>query len=104
MPVDFKEYVLTGPEIAPNLPQGLGAFFFRVTIPDEKSGALGIITETSEQPSKGKLPLILDIDVFRQGIFPVADDKIWPIFQQLHDLKNRFFFESITDKTKELFK
>lgn len=103
---DFKEYILTGPEIAPELPQGLATFFFRAVIPDERTQALAVITETIEEvdDSKGKLPLILDIDVFRHGSFAVADDKLWPMFKQLHDLKNRVFFGSITAKAKELFK
>lgn len=103
---NFKEYILTGPEIAPGLPQGLSTFFFRVVIPDEQTEGFVTVTETIEQVDglKGILPLILDIDVFRLGSFPVADDKLWPMFQQLHDLKNRVFFRSITDKAKELFK
>lgn len=103
---DFKEYILTGPEIAAGLPQGLSTFFFRAVIPDETIEGFVTITETIEEVdgSRGILPLILDIDVFRLGSFPVADDKLWPMFQQLHDLKNRVFFRSITDKAKELFK
>ena len=30
---DFKDYILTTPEIAPDLPQGLGSFFMRLVIP-----------------------------------------------------------------------
>jgi len=103
---DFKEYVLTGVEIAPTLPQAVTEYFFRVAIPVQDPQAVAILTQTidtSDAP-KGTLPLILDIDIFRQGSFPITPAKLWPLFSPLHDLKNRFFFESITDKTKELFK
>lgn len=103
---DFKEYVLTAPEIAPGLPQGLSSFFFRVVIPDAEAEAFATITEAIEhvEGSKAVLPLILDIDVFRIGALPPAADRLWPTFDKLRELKNRFFFSSITDKAKELFK
>lgn len=102
----FREYVLTGPEIAPELPQDLSSYFFRAVIPRQDAEAFAIITEATEQVEgpKAVLPLILDIDVFRRGAFTVAAEKLWPLFDKLRDLKNEFFFASITDKAKELFK
>src|SRR5947209_4422400 len=62
---DFKEYLLTMPEIAPGLPQGLASFFFRVVIPVDEAEAFATITETiaEGEESKGVVPVILDIDV-----------------------------------------
>ena len=45
---DFKDYILTTPEISPDLPQGLGSFFMRLVIPDPKAQAVAIVTETVE--------------------------------------------------------
>jgi len=103
---DLKEYLLTGPEIAPGLPQGLSGFFFRVVIPIEEAEAFATITETiaDGEVAKGVLPLILDIDVFRLGMFPITANKLWPAFDRLRELKNLFFFKSLTDKAKDLFK
>jgi len=103
---DFKEYLLTVPEIAPGLPQGLASFFFRVVIPVEKAEAFAIITETivEGEESKGVVPVILDIDVFRMGAFPIVADKVWPAFDRLRELKNDLFFKTLTDKAKDLFK
>lgn len=103
---DFKEYLLTLPEIAPGLPQGLSGFFFRVVIPIEKAEAFATITETiveGEEP-KGVVPVILDIDVFRMGAFPIVVEKLWSAFDRLRELKNDIFFKTITDKAKDLFK
>lgn len=102
---DFKDYILTTPEIAPELPQGLDSFFMRLVIPDPKTGAVAIVTEASEPVAEsGKtLPLILDIDVFRVVALGVKDEAIWETFERLRDLKNEVFFKSVTQKTKERF-
>jgi uncharacterized protein (TIGR04255 family) len=104
---DFSEYVLTGPELAPNIPQAMSSFFCRVVLPDQATRSVAIVTTTieeNEEKRTGKLPLIFDIDVFRQGSFPLDAGKLWPSFEQLHELKNRIFFNSFTDKAKELFR
>lgn len=102
---DFKEYILTTPEIAPDLPQGLGSFFMRLVIPDAQAQAVAIVTETVEpiEESSNRLPLIFDIDVFRMAAFDVQGKALWETLDQLHDLKNDIFFKSITPKAKELF-
>lgn len=101
---DFKEYIFTTPEIAPNLPQGLSSFFMRLVIPQEKSKSIVIITETMEPPGESRLPLIFDIDVFREATFDPAGQEIWEVMEQLRELKNEIFFSSTTAKAKELFK
>jgi uncharacterized protein (TIGR04255 family) len=95
---------LTTPEIAPGLPQGLSGFFMRLLIPDERSNCNAIVTETMEPPQQNFLPLILDIDVFREAAFDVNATEIWDTLERLRDFKNQIFFKSITDKAKELFK
>ncbi|NOT95989.1 MAG: TIGR04255 family protein, partial [Nitrospira sp.] len=103
---DFKDYILTTPETAPDLPQGLDNFFMRLVIPDPKGQAVAIVTETVEPIDElsNRLPLIFDIDVFRAGAFNVQDNSMWETFESLHDLKNDIFFKSLTPKAKELFR
>ncbi len=103
---DFKEFILTGPEIAPELPQGLASFFFRAVVPIDEAKAFGVITETTveTEATKTVVPLILDIDVFRAGTFTVTADQLWPSFDRLREVKNRLFFKSLTDKAKDLFR
>lgn len=100
---DFKEYILTIPEVAPGLPQGLSGFLMRLVIPDEHSDSIAIITETIEPPQGDRLPLILDIDVFRERAFAPHEEGIWEAFEHLRTLKNEIFFKSITDRAKGLF-
>jgi uncharacterized protein (TIGR04255 family) len=101
---DFREYILTTPEIAPKVPQGLARFFMRLVIPDEKSRSVAIVTQTMEDIKEQVLPLIFDIDVSREGAFAANGAEMWEVLEQLRDYKNEIFFNSITEKTKELFK
>lgn len=105
LPIDsFKEYILTTPEIAPDLPQGLSQFFMRLIIPDSEINAIAVITQTMEEPKGGYLPYIFDIDVFKEQAYDVAGTEMWNDFEKLRMFKNGIFFKSTTDKAKELFK
>lgn len=102
---DFKEYILTIPDIAPGMPNGLSGFFMQLTIPNHEINATANIIETMEGPQKeGILPFILDIDVFRQIVLDLSSQDVWTIFDQLRGFKNQIFLNSLTEKTKELFK
>jgi uncharacterized protein (TIGR04255 family) len=101
---DFKEYILTTPEVAPNLPQGLAGFFMQLVIPNPNIEANAIITQTMENPTGNKLPLILDIDVFREINYTDNNVEMWNEFEKLRSFKNEIFFNTITKKAEELFK
>ena len=101
---DFKEYVLTTPEIAPGLPQGLTGFLMRLIIPMERFEAMAIITETIEPSRQDVIPLILDIDVFVEKPFRPDSSEIWETLETLRECKNTVFFRSVTDRAKELFR
>ncbi len=102
---DFKDYVLTGPEIAPGLPQGLTGFFLQLRMPATDPRTQMVVTETIEPITETKrLPFILDIDVFREAAYEVDEPAPWNALEELHDLKNDVFFKSITAKARELFR
>lgn len=102
---DFKEYILTVPEIAPKLPQGLANFFMRLEIPNPDIEAIAIITQTMENLTEDqRLPLIFDIDVFQNKTYSDNKTEMWEEFEKLRLFKNDLFFNSITKKTEELFK
>jgi len=102
---DFKDYILTTPEIAPQLPQGLNSFLMRLVIPEPKMQAYAIVTQTMEpiDSTSSKLPLIFDIDVRRDESFEIDSSAMWSAFELLREFKNTIFFNSITDRAKELF-
>lgn len=101
---DFKEYLRTTPEIAPELPQGLSEFLLRLVIPCPEFKSTAIITETLDAPSNDRLPWILDIDVFQDSPPLTCADDIWTVFDQLRELKNRMFFHSLTEKALNLLR
>jgi uncharacterized protein (TIGR04255 family) len=101
---NFKEYILTIPEIAPDIPQGLSNFFMQLSIPNIKINATAVINETMKEITKdNKLPFIFDIDVFQINNYSNNDEKIWDEFEKLRNFKNELFFNSLTEKAKELF-
>ncbi|MCK4728569.1 MAG: TIGR04255 family protein [Desulfobacterales bacterium] len=102
---DFGEYILTNPEVAPDLPQALSGFFMRLVMPNHDIGATAVVTQTMEAPTPDqKLPLILDIDVFRETAYEANNPEMWDEFEKLRIFKNDIFFKSTSEKAKELFK
>lgn len=102
--VDLRRWFYTTPEVARALPQGLQEFFTRLVIPFDDPRATAIVTQTAvPTDSPDAVPIILDIDVYREE--PCAPDAgdLWKRFEQLREVKNRVFFESITTETKGLF-
>ncbi len=101
---DFSEYLISAPNIPEELPQAVMSFLNRVTIYDSTQEITANITHSFESvPQPNSVTIILDIDVFKQGDFPIDNKEIWYIFEKLRDMKNRIFFSSITEKAARLF-
>jgi uncharacterized protein (TIGR04255 family) len=101
---NFKEYILTIPEIGPNIPNELFSLFAKLTIPNEKINAMAIVTEAMENQERNILPFVFDIDVFRNINLAPTDPRIESIMNELREFKNQIFLNSITSKAKEFFK
>ena len=102
--IEFKDYLVTPPEVPEKLPQGLSSFLTRVVIPIPSLGATAIIIQALEGISDPSIiPMILDIDVFKEAQFDANGKDAWETIDKLRDLKNEMFFQSITEKTVELF-
>ncbi|PSM31678.1 TIGR04255 family protein [Haliangium sp. UPWRP_2] len=102
---NFRTWILTAPDIAPTLPQTLSGFLMRLTMPFALENAIAIVTQTLEPGQhSNSIPMIFDIDVYREQITDLASSDLWDDFEILRSVKNRVFFESITRKTEELFR
>lgn len=102
---DFKDYLLTVPEIAPTLPQALAHFIMRLVVPNPEIEATAVINVVMDQPVEAqRLPVIFDTDVYKLTNIEATNEEIWDDFDRLRIFKNEIFFNSITDKTKELFR
>lgn len=102
---DFEEYILTLPKLAPKLPQTVSNYFLRFTISNTNIEATAIITQTMKNPTSAeKLPIILDIDAFKLQTYSENKQQMWDEFEKLRIFKNDIFFDSLTNRTTELFK
>jgi uncharacterized protein (TIGR04255 family) len=103
---DLKEFVLTTPEIAPELPQGMAHFFMQLVIPHPEQPIMAVISQTMEhtKPDDQFVPLIFDIDVSRQLSVSPTSEEVQEALELLRDFKNTIFLKSMTDKAMELFK
>ncbi len=101
---DFSEYLTAAPIVPEGIPQGVSSFLTRVVINEPAIDASAIITQAFEQIVDPKfLTIILDIDVFKQKDH-ISEEEALQTLEALRDFKNKIFFKSITEKTKELFK
>lgn len=102
----FQDYILTFPQVASGIPNKFSNFLVRLEIPNPEIQAKAIVTETMEAapPSGEFFPFIFDIDVIRTAVLDPADPEIWRIMEKLREFKNSIFLNSITEKTKGLFK
>ena len=99
---DFSEYLNGPPNVPSGLPQAIAGFFTRVVFPDLQTGATAIITQSLESVvGSTSLKVLLDIDVILERSFDTQDNQqeAWTTIGKLRDLKNKIFFESVTEKS-----
>ncbi len=95
---DLTRFLTAPPILPPNVPNQVANFFTRVTIVDEPTQVAAVIQQQIEN-TISTLVYVLDIDVFQQKDYDIHDDSFWTTLNQLRDLKNTIFFESITEET-----
>ena len=78
----------------------------RLVIPYPEADAFAIVTEAMETVSEGSQValLVFDIDAFREVNLDPDADAVWRSLDALRHLKNDIFFNSLTEKAKDLFK
>ena len=100
---DFRDFIRLYPEVSADLTQQLAGFFLQVQIPQEDLGAMLILNEAMVPPSGPDVAsVVLDIDVFKQGLKLESDDEIWNVLEALRLRKNLIFEGCITNNMREL--
>ncbi len=100
---DFSDYLTAAPIVPEKLPQGLASYYTRLVLLDPATGAVAIVTQAFEPGANPQVvPVILDIVVYKEKSFENQVDA-WDTIDKLRPFKNLIFFESITDKTAELY-
>ena len=97
----FEKTFTTTFTIAAPLPQSVVGFLLRVVIPFEREQALAIVTQALPESAQD---CTLDIDVFSTTPDAITESDAWAKLEQLRDMKNRLFFESLTPQALESFK
>jgi uncharacterized protein (TIGR04255 family) len=101
---DFADYLTAPIPIPKTLPQHVDQFMTRVALRDVATDMRANIIQALQECTKpDEVTIILDIDVYKQQEGGFEDSKIWSTFEQLRELKNQIFFDSITEKTARLF-
>lgn len=99
---DFNDYINAPPVIPESLPQDVSQFLTKVVI--HEGDITANITQTLDKsPKPEHIRIILDIDVFIFNELGIRMEDIWADFERLHTMKNRIFWESITEKTARLY-
>ena len=101
---DFARYLTVPPRVPVNVPQDVSSFFSRVVVHDlEQDIAANIIQVLQGSSMPNHVAIILDIDVYKQKESGFEESDIWLTFERLRDLKNRIFFDSVTEETVSLY-
>jgi uncharacterized protein (TIGR04255 family) len=100
---DLRDFIRLYPEVSADLTQQLAGFFLQVQIPQEDLGAMLILSEATVPPSGPDVAsVVLDIDVFKQGLKLESDDEVWNALEALRLRKNLIFEGCITNNAREL--
>ena len=102
---DFSPFLTAPPPFPRDLSAAMTGFLNQVQVVDKQTGISVTVTQTLQAGGgePGKVPVILDLDIFEGGSKSPDPDVILPRFAALRDVKNRYFFSSITEKAVQLF-
>jgi uncharacterized protein (TIGR04255 family) len=102
--VDFSEMLQTRLEVGPKLPQQLDEMFYRMVVPFGETRKAAITLATAPPSAPDVAAVILDIDAFSLVQFPVESAKMWEELNELRQIKNRCFFDSLNPSYVEKFR
>lgn len=106
LPIQNIRDVLQAPPLVPRgVPQNMSAFLQRSVLHDPASGqSVNLIQATEESVDEKYATFLLDIDAYQHVELDQNSGEITSIFDGLRALKNKAFFNSITEQTRELFR
>ena len=104
MPVELSAFLSASPVVPEPLPQLLRGYLTRIVLTDPQTTNSVVVTQALERSAEpDHVVLLLDVDAYRDVDLEAEDDTIAAIFASLHDLKNRVFFGSITERAAEMY-
>ena len=102
---DLSDYLTASPRIPDNIQGVISGFLSKVVVYVQEMDVAANIVQALEKSTKPDkhITVVLDIDSYKLGDFTADNGEIWDILANLRNLKNRIFFNSITDQTVRLF-
>ena len=98
----MEDYLQVYPRIPETLPQGIQGCFMRLLIPiDSPQGLLTQQLVLLPPEQQGKVSFMLDNE-FTFSAIGLSDSALWERIESSREIKNKFFVNSITTKTKEM--
>jgi uncharacterized protein (TIGR04255 family) len=101
---DFSPFLSAPPPFPKGLAAALNGFLTVIQVKETDSDIGATVAQTI-QPGAAepeKVSVILDIDVFEVGNIEPDADRLLGRFEALREVKNRYFFASITEQTASL--
>lgn len=96
-PLRLDHLFVTGPRVAPSLPQTVGAVECRITLQHD-ADTRSLLTQRVEAAADGLARVGFDIDVQRAVDLPPDSHRIWQGLGELASIEHHVFFESLTDE------
>jgi len=103
LPLNLSEYVIGSVLRPEKWPKDVQSMLSRLVLVE--NDILANVTQLLEGPAvEGHIPLIFDIDVYKEKPFDRSELGALPRdFEELRDMKNRIFYENLTEKAKAMF-
>ncbi len=99
---ELEDYFTSSPILPKKLPQVFNHYFSSLGF-KEKSLYARVIQTGIESPKEDHIGVILDIEVFKKSTKGINERNVWTTIKNMRELKNRIFFEMITEKTVRLY-
>lgn len=96
---DLDDYLTAGPQMPSNLPQSFGNFLINILVEDSTTDSLVNVTQTAETDVEDKFRVIVDVEAYKRVELDPETSSVGEILSQLREVKNRFFFSLVTEKT-----
>lgn len=99
------KYFNTFPMVGDALPSMLASAFMRLVIPHpERDDIRGVIVWATQPAGGDIISFIVDIEAMAQFTYPSNEESLlWDTMELLRQFRNQLFFESITEKTREMY-
>ncbi|HVY22292.1 MAG TPA: TIGR04255 family protein [Steroidobacteraceae bacterium] len=101
----FQSFLTKPPDVPEELPQTVLGFMQRMVIVNAELGIQANVVQLLQDGvmATDHVPVMLDIDVYKNVDTPPEHANLWNTLNQLRKFKNEIFFSHVTERTVELF-